>query len=109
MVRYHFSLKKSCLLFILIALFYPTSSVQAHPHSWIDLKTTIIGTDTHITGFNMSWSFDAITSMYMLDGEALTDENRASTLKKLSSSVMKNINLEHYFTYFYDGRRHHPT
>ena len=103
MAQYHFSFKKFCRPFVLVILFFSSPSLQAHPHSWIDLKTTFLGTETHITGFKMSWSFDAITSMYMLDGEELTDGNRARILKKVSHSVMKNINLEHYFTYFYDG------
>lgn len=86
---------------LFIFLFLP-SSLQAHPHSWIDLKTTIVGDDKQITGFNMAWTFDTITSAYMLDGIKLTEENKISELKKIALPLMKNIANEHYFSYFYD-------
>ncbi|MCW0470958.1 DUF1007 family protein [Vibrio chagasii] len=35
-----------------------------------------------ITGFSMEWSFDAMTSMYMLDGEDVSPEKRAKRLFK---------------------------
>lgn len=51
----------------------------------------------------MSWTFDPMTSAYTLDGEDLSIANKEETLKKLAGTMMKNINMEHYFTYFYDG------
>ncbi|MEG3753584.1 DUF1007 family protein [Psychromonas arctica] len=89
-------------LILIVSLLTPVST-QAHPHSWIDMKTKIEGNESQITGFTMSWTFDSITSAYMLDGEDLSAENKAATLNKIKDSVMENINVEHYFTYFYDG------
>jgi ABC-type uncharacterized transport system substrate-binding protein len=95
-------IKFLCCLFS-ITLMLPLTYVQAHPHSWIDLKTEIVGNETQILGFNMSWTFDAMTSAYMLDGEDLSANNKSKTLAKIASSLMENINVEHYFTHFYDG------
>ncbi|WP_019615612.1 DUF1007 family protein [Psychromonas ossibalaenae] len=92
------------VLLLCLSLF-AAASVQAHPHSWVDTKTVIQGSDSHISGFHMSWSFDAMTSMYMLDGEDLSPENRAETLQKLADSVIENMYNEHYFTYFYDDEK----
>jgi len=78
-------------------------SSQAHPHSWIDLKTEIEGNENQITGFKMSWTFDAMTSAYMLDGEDLSANNRDKTMQKIADSVVDNMLGDHYFTYFYDG------
>lgn len=78
-------------------------NIQAHPHSWVDLKTEIEGEQGKITGFKMSWTFDAITSAYLLDGEDLSAANKEATLQKIANSVMANMLPEHYFTYFYDG------
>lgn len=89
---------------LIIALAYPPINAQAHPHSWVSLKTKIEGNENIISGFTMSWTFDSITSAYMLDGEDLSAENKSKTLAKIKDSVMENINLEHYFTYFYDGK-----
>lgn len=88
--------------FFIIGAILSSLTAQAHPHSWIDLKTEIEGNETQITGFKMSWTFDAMTSAYMLDGEDLSAKNKIKSLQKVADSVMKNMSLEHYFTYFYD-------
>lgn len=76
---------------------------QSHPHSWVDLKTHIEGQDGMITGFKMEWTFDAMTSAYMLDGQDMSADKQQQTLREISASVMDNMMYEHYFTYFYDG------
>ncbi|PTP12449.1 DUF1007 domain-containing protein [Vibrio sp. 10N.286.51.C3] len=79
-------------------------NLQAHPHSWIEMKTHIEGESGMITGLSMEWSFDAMTSMYMLDGEDVSPEKEKETFKDLAASVIENMMYEHYFTYFYDGK-----
>lgn len=93
--------RKSLLLWALAVFVVPT--VQAHPHSWVDMKTYIEGKDGMISGFKMEWSFDAMTSAYMLDGEDISSENEQEIFRKISASVLENMKYEHYFTYFYDG------
>lgn len=87
---------------MLIAVFMSMYST-AHPHSWVDMKTEIQGDGKHITGFTMTWEFDAMTSAYMLDGEDLSAENKAQTLQMLADSIMRNMTTNHYLTYFYEG------
>lgn len=80
-------------------------NVQSHPHSWIDLKTVVQGDEHQITGFNMSWTFDAMTSAYMLDGEDLSKAHKEKALQDMADGIMENLYVEHYFTYFYeDGK-----
>lgn len=79
-------------------------STHAHPHSWIEMKTLIQGDEKHITGFRMVWTFDAMTSAYMLDGEDMSDEFKNTTLAMIRDSVMHNMMNEHYFTYFYQDK-----
>ncbi|KJY84623.1 hypothetical protein TW81_03595 [Vibrio galatheae] len=55
-----------------------------------------------ITGFKMEWSFDPMTSAYILDGEDMSPESEQETLQKLAASTLENMLYEHYFTYFYD-------
>ncbi|MEZ9230727.1 DUF1007 family protein [Vibrio amylolyticus] len=85
----------------LLAVFFVTSA-QAHPHSWIEMKTHIQGENGMIIGFKMEWSFDAMTSAYVLDGKDISPENEQETFQKLASSMLSNMLYEHYFTYFYD-------
>ena len=89
--------------FLCFALLPFAPSLQAHPHSWIEMKTHIEGEDGMITGLSMEWSFDAMTSMYMLDGEDIAAESEEEIFEKLASSVIDNMMFEHYFTYFYEG------
>ncbi|MFA0831351.1 DUF1007 family protein [Vibrio parahaemolyticus] len=67
------------------------------------MKTYIQGRDGMITGFKMEWTFDPMTSAYMLDGEDMSPNHAQETLRKLAASVLDNMLYEHYFTYFYDG------
>ncbi len=80
------------------------ATVQAHPHSWIEMKTHIQGESGVITGFKMEWSFDAMTSVYVLDGKDTSPENEHATFQELASSMLSNMLYEHYFTYFYDDQ-----
>ncbi|SMY36272.1 hypothetical protein PMAL9190_02298 [Photobacterium malacitanum] len=91
-----------CSFMLSIAALSPITS-QAHPHSWIDMKTYIEGNNNQITGFKMVWTFDAMTTAYMLDGEDMSPKNKQKTLKNIAASVMENMKNEHYFTYFYDN------
>ncbi|MEZ8608321.1 MULTISPECIES: DUF1007 family protein [Vibrio] len=86
-----------------LALLCFAPNLYAHPHSWIEMKTHIEGENGMITGLSMEWSFDAMTSMYMLDGEDVSADTETETFKKLAASVIENMMYEHYFTYFYDG------
>ncbi|PSU29072.1 DUF1007 family protein [Photobacterium lutimaris] len=83
-------------------LFFPLFAT-AHPHSWIEMKTYVDGKDGMITGLRMVWSFDPMTSAYMLDGEDTSSDMEAQTFTKVTASVLDNMMYEHYFTYFYDG------
>ncbi|AMO54603.1 DUF1007 family protein [Endozoicomonas montiporae] len=80
-------------------------AVLAHPHSWIDMKTHIEGKEGVITGFQMEWIFDAMSSAFMLEGEKKSPQALRKALDGLTASVMENIKNEHYFTHFLDGNR----
>ncbi|AUG99929.1 DUF1007 domain-containing protein [Prodigiosinella confusarubida] len=77
----------------------------AHPHSFIDMQTTVEGQDGYITGLRMNWTMDAITSADLLydAGNATKD---SVVWKKLAAQVMANVLGQHYFTDVYrNGKR----
>ncbi|MFM2485441.1 DUF1007 family protein [Celerinatantimonas yamalensis] len=89
---------------VFLVLFIP-SIANAHPHSWIEQQTTILGDSQHITGLKMVWSFDVITTAYTLDGEDLSKAHRHATLQKVGASIIAHMLPDHFFTYFYrDGK-----
>ncbi|SLM62104.1 MULTISPECIES: DUF1007 family protein [Dickeya] len=76
----------------------------AHPHSFIDMKTTVEGSDTQVTGLRMNWTMDPITSADLLY-DAANASNDAEIWKKLAAEVMANVLGQHYFTDVYrDGK-----
>ncbi|MCG6201894.1 DUF1007 family protein [Psychromonas antarctica] len=88
-------------LFLVVILLTPLKSL-AHPHSWVEMKTEIEGTTDEILGFKMQWTFDAMSSVYMLDGYDLSPASKELSFQIIADSVINNMLTEHYFTYFYD-------
>ncbi|MGC6389600.1 DUF1007 family protein [Ewingella sp. S1.OA.A_B6] len=79
-------------------------SVSAHPHSFIDMQTTLVIQQHQLTGLKMVWTMDVITS-----ADLLYDAHKANAdsdiWKKLAAEVMARVLSQHYFTDFYrDGK-----
>jgi tRNA threonylcarbamoyladenosine biosynthesis protein TsaE len=91
--------------YILLAVLFMPQFSYAHPHSWIDIKTEIVGKDNQILGFNMQWTFDAMTSSYMLDGHDLAPEEKEKSLQFIADSILENIFAQDYFTFFYNSNK----
>lgn len=74
--------------------------VFAHPHSFIDMQTTVESQNDNITGLRMQWTMDPITS-----ADLLYDAGKAKigseVWKKLAAEVMANVWGQHYFTDIY--------
>lgn len=87
---------------LLVMLLVPQIA-NAHPHSWIEIKTEIVGQNNEVLGFNMQWTFDAMTSGYMLDGHDLAPEEKEKSFQFIADSILDNIFTEHYFTFFYNS------
>ncbi|MGL6260181.1 DUF1007 family protein [Vibrio sp. WXL103] len=82
------------------------SFTQAHPHSWIEMRTQVLGQDGLITGLNMQWSFDPMTSMYMLDGEDTSPDNEQATFANLTTAMLENMIEDDFFSFLYhDGKQ----
>ncbi|WP_033569577.1 DUF1007 family protein [Dickeya undicola] len=91
----------SCLLLTMVAVSGPA---LAHPHSFIDMKTTVEGKDDQITGLRMNWTMDPITSADLLY-DAGNASKGSEVWKKLAAEVMANVLGQHYFTDIYrDGK-----
>jgi len=86
---------------LIFTLFFPIIA-SAHPHAWVDTNTYIEADQTHIIALHMTWTFDAETSTYMLQGEDISADNIEQTLQRLAQSVVGNMYNEHYFTYLYN-------
>jgi len=79
-------------------------SAWSHPHSFIDMQTTLVYKDDSLTGLKMHWVMDEITSADLLydAGEARPD---SEVWKKLAAEVMANVLGQHYFTEFWHQKK----
>lgn len=94
---------KPCKLLTVIficLLFFPTTKIMAHPHSWVSVLTEVEGDHKQINGLTMFWTFDMMTTSYTLDGEDLSEANRQKTLQSLASEMVRNLKENNYFTHF---------
>ncbi|MRT03484.1 DUF1007 family protein [Ewingella americana] len=97
--------RSSCLKLSLLAcsLSLPLAA-QAHPHSFIDMQTTLVTKDQQLTGLKMVWTMDEITSADLLY-DAQKAKSDSTVWKKLAAEVMARVLSQHYFTDFYrDGK-----
>lgn len=89
---------KTGIIILLTALCAPVA--LAHPHSFISLVSTVMVKDGQLTGLQMRWTMDEMTSADLLydAGDAKPD---SPVWKKLAAEVMANVLGQHYFTEFW--------
>jgi ABC-type uncharacterized transport system substrate-binding protein len=80
-------------------------SAVAHPHSFISLHSEAVVKDGLLTGFNMRWTMDEITSSDLLY-DAGNAKPGSEVWKKLAAEVMANVLGQHYFSeLWHNGQR----
>lgn len=106
----HFDIKNQriyrwiSILFIIFGLFL-TRAVMAHPHSFIEMKNSLVITDNQLTGMKMTWTMDPLTSADLLY-DAGNAANGSEIWKQLAAEVMVNVIGQHYFTELYhEGKK----
>ncbi len=73
----------------------------AHPHVFIDNRTSVIFDDTGLTGFRHEWTFDEMFSStiiheFDLNADGKFDENE---IKEVIKGAFSNLKEHNYFTY----------
>lgn len=102
-------MKKLFLAFAFCALVFATSpKAHAHPHSWIDLETTLLfNTQGQITGLWVGWLFDDFYSAFTLEETPRNSMGgyTQSSLDDLARQNLKNLSEYSYFTFIHaDGK-----
>lgn len=99
MLRYNSYIKRLALTTVLLS-----PLAWSHPHSFIDMQTTLVHRGDNLTGLKMRWVMDEITSADLLydAGEA---KPGSEVWKKLAAEVMANVLGQHYFSEFYQQKQ----
>lgn len=92
LIRRMNTLLLSCLVLL---MFSP--QIVAHPHSFIDMETTLITENQTLTGIEYVWKMDPMTSADILYDLMNTKED-SPQWKKQAASVMANIIAQSYFS-----------
>ena len=94
---------------VLAVLLCTSSSGQAHPHAWIDLRSTVVlDQDSKVVGVRVHWIFDAFYTLFTL--EAIDPDRdgiaEPALVRELAKDNLKNLAVYSYFTYIdVDGQR----
>ena len=92
----------SALASVLTVLLGFSGSGQAHPHAWIDLRSTVVlDQDSKITGIRVHWIFDEFYTLFTLE---VIDPDRdgiaePALVRELAKENLKNLAAYSYFTY----------
>ena len=80
---------------------------QAHPHVWIDVRTTVETDEAgRVTAIEQEWLFDPIYSAYVTGGVDPTSAKGRKALTDLMDESMRNLREYDYFMRVRaDGRR----
>ncbi|RUA30602.1 MAG: hypothetical protein DSY76_02410 [Bacteroidetes bacterium] len=90
----------SGIAIVYVVFFLNTTSVQAHPHVFIDAKIKVYFDAKGLKGFKISWQFDQMFSEIMLDefDEDVDDEFSAAEQKMIYQKAFSNLKKFGYFT-----------
>lgn len=94
-------MKRHVYSFVVMACcFMAATSVMAHPHAWIDLKTKLIFSDDgKLKALRLHWAFDEFYSVYTI--EVLDPDKDGKINKKnvmdLARQNLKNLQEYNYF------------
>ena len=87
-------------LFALIFCFAAGSSpARAHPHAWIDLRSTVVlDAAGRVTAIEQHWLFDPFYTVFATEGLPGAAATRADALTRLARSNLQNLRSYDYFT-----------
>lgn len=94
-VRWTHGLAAALLVCLLAAIGRPA---DAHPHVWIDLRTTVMLDDTgRVTAIGQEWLFDPMYSAYATAGVDTESDQGRKFLAELVGDSMENLQPYDYF------------
>jgi ABC-type uncharacterized transport system substrate-binding protein len=98
---------KRALLILGLSLGMAATPVFAHPHVFINNKTTVIFDGGELQGISFAWTFDEMFSnMILTDYDPKhTGQFDASQLKALKAGAFDNLENYHYFIAMVVGKK----
>lgn len=103
-------LKRTLLPVLSVLAVCLSGSAIAHPHGWIDLRSTVIlDADGRVIAIEQEWLFDELYSVFATDGWDMESSAGKSALHELAKGNLENLRAYDYFTeILVDDDRHQP-
>lgn len=92
---------KNRLLFILLFIFFPAASVQAHPHIFLQNKLEVVFDENGLAGFKAFWEADDFSTTGLTDGYDENENGRLDPfeIKLFEKDSVTNLKQFNYFTH----------
>ncbi len=86
------------LVALVLATVSGISTAAAHPHAWIDLRTTVIvRSDGQITALEEEWLFDHLYTLFATQGLDKDPSGSSKALTELARTNLSNLQPYGYF------------
>ncbi|MGO1120416.1 DUF1007 family protein [Rhodovibrionaceae bacterium A322] len=88
------------LAVLLVSVFATLAQpVKAHPHAWIDLRSTVILNDAgEVVGIEQQWLFDQFYTLFVTEGVDSDPVRQKEVLTDLAKTNLQNLSAYDYFT-----------
>ncbi len=88
-----------CTLLLAIAMAMLPKLAAAHPHAWIDLRSTVLLDENgHIVAIEQEWLFDEFYTVFVAEHMESTGDEEAAALSELAEANLENLRPHNYFT-----------
>lgn len=88
-----------CVLLILFTVSSATAPAAAHPHAWIDLRSTVVlDGDGRVIGIEQEWLFDDFYTVFIIEGADSAAGAQKKALTALAETNLQNLRAYDYFT-----------
>lgn len=103
-------LKRTLLPVLSVLVVCLSGPAAAHPHGWIDLRSTVILNDNgDVVAIEQEWLFDELYSVFATDGWDMQSSAGKTALHMLAKGNLENLREYDYFTeILVDGDRQQP-
>ena len=82
----------------MIAFLTVVGSAGAHPHSWIDLRSTVIVNESgEVTAIQVDWVFDEFYSTFVLEDIVRAGEDTETALEQVNRENLEGLKAYNYF------------
>lgn len=93
------SISMGCLVLLTAILSVGSKPVSAHPHAWIDLRSSVILDENgHVIAIEQEWLFDDFYTVFATDQIGTNEKGQAAALRELAKANLDNLRLHDYFT-----------